>query len=172
MVDPEQDALLARLARGELGPWGGQGFIPGGITVLRPEGQWENIYYTPGDAATTYSEHSGDPVDVSGLEIAEGYDGTFTALGGHLGTSVGGGGPGHPLASVVAADSYGDGDFVRTSLGEVRMTEGLSNGASGPLSPVRMGMARTSVDRDGNLWFPVVRMGGIDAERKGGIGPS
>lgn len=168
-TDPEQEALLARLANGELGPWGAQGFIPGGITIMRPDGQWENIYYTPGDANLTYSEQVGEPVDVSGLELDESYEGTFLSpLGGAIGTSTGAGGPGHVLASVIAADSYGDADFVRTSLGEIRHTEGSSNGVSGPLSPVRMGEKRNAVDRDGNPWFPVVRFHGVDAERSGG----
>lgn len=167
--DPEQDALLARLAAGELGPWGAQGFIPGGITVMRPDGQWENIYYTPGDANLTYSEQQGEPVDVSGLELNEEYDGTFvTPLGGALGSGTGAGGPGHVMASVISAESYGDADFVRTTLGEIRHTEGMSNGVSGPLSPVRMGEKRNVVDTNGVPWFPVVRFHGVDSERHGG----
>lgn len=169
MIDPQQEALLARLARGELGPWGAQGFIPGGITVMRPDGQWENIYYTPGDADVTTAEHVGSPVDVSGLEIAEDYDGTFTALGGAIGTAVGAGGPGHPLASVVSAQSYGDADFPNTTLGEIRLTIGTSNGATGPLSPIKMGRGLQQVDPDGNKWLPVVRM---QNERQGGGGGS
>lgn len=169
--DPEQEALLARLASGQLGPWGAQGFIPGGITIMRPDGQWENIYYTPGDADLTTSVHEGEPVDVSGLELDADYEGTFLApLGGALGPAVGGGGPGHVMASVVSAESYGDLDFTRTELGMIRRTEGISNGATGPLSPIRMGEKRNVVDQDGNPWFPQVRFDGVDAERQGGTG--
>lgn len=159
---PTQDELLAALARGDYGPWAGQGFVPGGITYLDPNTwQWVTIVGTPGSADVEMTV--GDPVDASSLE--EGPDVQGLPISAGVTPSVGGGSFGHLNASAVPATSYAIADFTRTSLGEIRMTEGISNGHDGPLSPVRMGENRQSVDRDGNLWLPVVRMGGIDAER-------
>lgn len=169
----EQDELIARLLRGELGPWGGQGFVPGGITILRPDTmQWETIKYVPGSAELTEST-LGDPVEMgSTVEWANEVDlGLQVNLG--LGSSVeASSGMPKVMASVIPATSYTAVDLPRTELGEIRMTHGISNGATGPLSPIRMG-SQNAVDRDGNLWFPVVRMGGSgrSGDDRGGIGP-
>lgn len=179
---PTQDELIRLLTLGALGPWAGQGFVPGGITILRPDTmQWETIVADPGDAALMHST-LGDPVEPgSTLEPASprdmelsGYEpqgalplGLPVTSGVTAGVS---GGVPHVMASVIPASSYTIADFTRTGLGTVRMSEGLSNGASGPLSPIRMGLD-TAVDTDGNLWFPKVRMGGIDSRGEGGIGP-
>lgn len=181
---PTQAELVQMLMSGLLGPWAGQGFVPNGITILRPDTmQWETIVGDPGDAALMHSE-LGDPVEAgSSLEPASprdmelsGYEPQgalplgLPVTSGVTGGLSGGGGVPHVQASVIPASSYQIADFVRTSLGTVRMTEGLSNGATGPLSPIRIGLD-TAVDVDGNLWFPKVRMGGIDARGEGGIGP-
>lgn len=169
-----QDQLIARLLAGELGPWGGQAFVgDDGIMILRPDTmQWETIRAMAGDATLTNST-LGNPVEMgSTLEWANEDDiGLQTGMG--MTTSVGGsqGGMGHAQAAVVSAQSYSYLDFVRTELGEIRLTEGQSNGATGPLSPIRNGQARDAVDKDGNVWLPVVRFGGVDAERRGPSGP-
>lgn len=168
-----QDDLIARLMAGEFGPWAGQGFVPGGITILRPEGFWETITAVPGDADLTESVQGPavnmagllDPTDVE-LALVEEFLGVAVpglpvTVG--LPSSVGGGG--HVMASVVPAGQYTYLDFVQTDLGQVRMSEGTSNGVSGPLSPIRMGERRMEVDKDGNKWLPVVRFGSVDAER-------
>lgn len=176
---PTQDELLRRLIAGELGPWAGQGFVPGGITILRPDTmQWETILAVPGDADLTYSTLSA-PVDTSSLldptdaetEMVNAFLDAGAPGGGGLAAGTGVGGLGRPAAAVVSAQSYQIADFVRTDLGEIRLTEGMSNGATGPLSPIRNGPARDAVDKDGNVWLPVVRFGGVDAERRGPSGP-
>lgn len=176
---PTQDELIQMLISGQLGPWAGQGFVPGGITILRPDtGQWETILGVPGDADLMTST-LGDPVDISGLldptdaeqEMVNGFLDAGGGLGGTIAGSGGGGGAGHPVASVVTAQNYTIQDFTRTELGEIRLTEGQSNGANGPLSPIRAGTNATEVDKDGNLWLPRVRFGGVDAERRGPSGP-
>lgn len=167
----QQDELLRRLASGEFGEWAGQGFVDGGITILRPgTWQWETITFVPGSAELMSSELS-DPVDPGRLE----FDPTFElGLPVDLGLENVVQPPAMPkvFASVIPAVQYSQDDLPRTVLGEVRMTHGVSNGVSGPLSPIRMG-SQNVVDRDGNLWFPVVRMGGSGrmSTDRGGIGP-
>lgn len=179
-----QDALLARLIAGDFGPWGGQSFVgTDAISILRPDTmQWETIRAMPGDAGLTESTLGDEQMMGSTLEWANsedmtlsGYDpaGSSTFVSGLTPTAGPGigGGIGHPSASVVSAQNYSYLDFVRTDLGEIRLTEGLSNGSTGPLSPIRNGPNRDEVDKDGNLWLPVVRIGGVDAERRGPSGP-
>lgn len=154
MADQTVEQLLERLLNGEFGEWAGQGFVPGGITILRPgTWQWETITVVPGSADLTESV-LGDPVDASSLELGPNVQGLEVPLG--LSTPMSGG-FGRPSASAVSAQAYSNADFVRTELGQIRMTVGISNGATGPLSPIKMGSLQ-AVDKDGNLWFPVVRM--------------
>lgn len=179
---PSVDELIRMLVAGQLGPWAGQGFVPGGITILRPDTmQWETIVGDPGDAALMHSE-LGDPVEAgSSLEPASPRDmelSGYVETGGipqglPITTGVTGGVQGaapHVLASVIPASAYVIADFTRTALGAIRMSEGLSNGVSGPLSPIRIGNDQ-AVDKDGVPWLPVVRIGGIDSRGEGGIGP-
>lgn len=175
-----QDALLARLMAGDFGPWGGQAFVgTDAISILRPDTmQWETIRGTAGGADLTESVLGPTVQMGSTLEWANeddmglsgyGSDDQNVVLG--LTPQVGsgmGGGIGHPQTSVVSASNYSYLDFVRTELGEIRLTEGISNGSTGPLSPIRNGPARDVVDANGVPWLPVVRMNGIDAERRDG----
>lgn len=170
---PSQDELIKMLLAGALGPWAGQGFVPGGITILRPDTmQWETIVADAQDADLMHST-LGDPVDPSTTweEATEEdkllVEGLTTSMG--IAPTVGGGSFGHVMASVVPASQYVIADFVRTELGQIRLTEGISNGSSGPLSPIRNGAARNVVDKDGVPWLPVVRMNGVDAERRDGM---
>lgn len=173
-----QDDLIARLMAGEFGPWAGQGFVPGGITILRPDTmQWETITAVAGDADLTESL-LGPPANISTLldptqAEADAVEAWLNAqvedrvLG--LPVTVGiasglGGIPGF-RAAAVPASQYTYQNFVTTELGEIRISEGTSNGISGPLSPIRMGERRQEVDKDGNKWLPVVRFGSVDAER-------
>lgn len=178
---PTQDELVQMLITGALGPWAGQGFVPGGITILRPDTmQWETILGDPGDADLMTST-LGSPVQASStwseptVEEQALVDAFLGDAGVHgLETGVGitttvGGSFGHPLLSSVSAANYTYLDFVNTTLGEIRVTEGLSNGSTGPLSPIRNGPNRDEVDKDGNVWLPVVRMNGVDAERRDGL---
>jgi len=149
------DDLLRRLLAGEFGPWAGQGFVPNGITILRPDTwQWETITIVPGSADLTESV-LGDPVDASSLTPGPDVSGLEVPVG--LSTPIAGG-FGRPAPSAVSAQSYSNADFVRTELGEVRLTIGTSNGVSGPLSPIKMGRGLQQVDKDGVKWLPVVRM--------------
>lgn len=165
---PTQAELLNMLLAGQLGPWAGQGFVPGGITILRPDTmQWETIVGDAGDAALMHST-LGDPVEAgSTLEPASPRDlelSGYVAEGGVPAglPTTGGQAPGvpggipHVLFSVVPASSYTVEDFTRTALGAVRITEGQGN-ATGPLSPIRIGSGLDEVDQDGNLWLPRVR---------------
>lgn len=164
-----QDDLIARLMAGEFGPWAGQGFVPGGITILRPDTmQWETITAVPGDADLTQSTLGDEVAPGSTLEYAQGselYAGGgfgYQQFGEVQGLPVTGGipsgaGGGHVLASVVPAGVYTYVNFVETDLGEVRLTQGDSNGATGPLSPITMGTGLMAVDKDGNKWLPQVR---------------
>lgn len=172
-----QDALLARLIAGDFGPWGGQSFVgTDAISILRPDTmQWETIRAVAGDAdlteatlghevgmGSTLEWASEDDMDASGYGT-----GNQTVTGITPTAGPGMGGIGHPSTAVVSALTYADADFVRTELGMVRQTEGLSNGVSGPISPIRFGEKRNVVDRDGNPWFPQVRFDGVDEERSG-----
>lgn len=169
----QQDELIRRLMLGELGPWAGQGFVEGGITILRPDTmQWETITFLPGDAKLTNSVLSPrvsasttwlDPTDEEAELVDEFLNAGIQGLETGVGLPAGAGG--HVMATVVPAQQYATADFVRTDLGMVRLTEGVSNGADGPLSPIRMGERRQEVDKDGNVWLPIVRFGGVDAER-------
>lgn len=165
------------LTLGQLGPWGGQGFVPGGITILRPETmQWETILATPGDADLMTSTLSEEVEPGSTLEYAQGSElyppfgfgvpGLPINVG--IPTDVGGSVGGHLMLSVVPASQYTWQHFSTTTLGEVRHTIGLSNGATGPLSPIVIGK-QNAVDRDGNRWLPVVRIAN-DNNRSGGGG--
>lgn len=163
-----QDALLARLIAGDFGPWAGQGFVgTDAIQILRPDTmQWETIRAVAGGADLTESTLGHEVQMGSTLEwaneedtAASGYASGNQVLG--IPPSAGpgmGGGIGHPQANVVSAANYGYLDFVRTELGEIRLTIGTSNGATGPLSPIKMGRGLQQVDKDGNKWLPVVRM--------------
>lgn len=162
-----QDDLIARLMAGEFGPWAGQGFVPGGITILRPDtGQWETITAVPGDADLTESV-VGPPQNMASLLdptneemdlVSEFLDAGVEGLPVTVGIPSGVGGGGGVLASVVPAGAYTYLNFVTTDLGEVRLTQGDSNGVSGPLSPILMGTGLTAVDKDGAKWLPEVRM--------------
>lgn len=161
-----QDDLIARLMAGEFGPWAGQGFVPGGITILRPEGFWETMTAVAGDADLTEAVQ-GEPVNLASLlDPTQGEADQVEAFLGagvpglpiSMGIASGVGGGGNVMASVVPAAAYTYLDFVSTDLGQIRMTVGRSNGSTGPLSPIKIGQL-TSVDKDGNKWFPVVRMG-------------
>lgn len=178
---PTQDQLVQMLVLGQLGPWAGQGFVPGGITILRPDTmQWETIVADPEDADLMHSELS-DPVDPSTTWSAptageQAHIDAFLADAGVHGIATGvglapsvGSGFGHAMASAIPASQYTYVDFIRTTLGEIRLTLGTSNGVSGPLSPIKMGRGLQQVDKDGVKWLPVVRM---QNERQTGGGGS